>query len=171
MNVKGFFMKRSCLLFLFGVLFFSVGCAKKQIIANDGESVNASAPASQKFSKSSDMGDAQENSHLKVIRFAFDKSILSEEAKSILKSNADYLISNRRINVVVEGHTDSVGTIEYNLALGDRRAKKVKDFYIGLGIASKRISTISYGEEKPADASNTKAASAKNRRAETKVLN
>ncbi|MDR0486251.1 MAG: OmpA family protein [Elusimicrobiota bacterium] len=108
--------------------------------------------------------------YLKVVNFDFDKSEISSLAASILKENAQYLSANLNINIVVEGHCDSRGTVAYNLALGQRRALKVKEYYVSLGIASDRIAAISYGEEKPVDPEENEDAYAKNRRAETKMV-
>ena len=70
------------------------------------------------------------------------------------------------MNLVIEGHCDERGTNEYNMALGDRRARSARDFLVNLGVDASRISTVSYGEEKPADPGKTEEAWAKNRRAQ-----
>ncbi|MDR2772495.1 MAG: OmpA family protein [Elusimicrobiota bacterium] len=107
---------------------------------------------------------------LRAIHFAFDGSALSEEARSILKTNADYLIANPNINIVIEGHCDDRGTVAYNLALGQRRAVRVKEYYVGLGVAAARVATISYGKEQPVEFGENEMAWAANRRAETKII-
>jgi peptidoglycan-associated lipoprotein len=104
------------------------------------------------------------------IHFAFDSSVLSGQAQQILKRKAEYLRTNPDVRVTVEGHCDERGTNAYNLALGDRRADSVKDFLVNLGISLNRLSTISYGEERPIAMGQTEAAWAKNRRAQF-VLN
>lgn len=81
--------------------------------------------------------------------FDFDKSVLRDDAKATLNRNAAWLKANANARVSVEGHCDERGTNEYNLALGDRRAKAVKDFLVAAGIAANRLQTISYGEERP----------------------
>lgn len=81
--------------------------------------------------------------------FDFDKSILRPDAKATLDKNIEWMQANSDIRVVVEGHCDERGTNEYNLALGERRANAVKDYLVAGGIASNRIETISYGEERP----------------------
>ncbi|MHB8883351.1 MAG: peptidoglycan-associated lipoprotein Pal [Thermodesulfovibrionales bacterium] len=103
-------------------------------------------------------------SKLQDIRFAFDRYDLSDEAKSSVKNLADIMTKNKKIAVTIEGHCDERGTNEYNLALGDRRAKAAKEYLAALGIASGRIEVISYGEEKPVCAESTEACWAKNRR-------
>ena len=100
------------------------------------------------------------------IYFDFDSAQLLPQAQEILRQKADWLRSHVGASVIVEGHTDERGTVEYNLALGDRRAEAVKAFLVELGISPDRITTISYGEERPADPGHDEAAWAKNRRAQ-----
>jgi peptidoglycan-associated lipoprotein len=99
------------------------------------------------------------------IYFAFDDSSLDYQAQELLKQKAVWLQDNMDANVVIEGHCDERGTNAYNLALGERRADSVKVFLVNLGIADSRLTTISYGEEKPVDMGNNEEAWAKNRRA------
>jgi peptidoglycan-associated lipoprotein len=101
---------------------------------------------------------------LEDVHFDFDQSTLTPEAQAILKKNADWLRKNSSVSVEVEGHCDERGTIEYNLALGDRRARSAKDFLVNLGISSSRLRTISYGKEMPLDPGHNEAAWARNRR-------
>lgn len=86
---------------------------------------------------------------LRDIHFDFDKYDIREDMRSTLDSIAVWLKKNRGVNILIEGHCDERGTNEYNLALGDKRAKATKDYLFSLGVASNRINTISYGEEKP----------------------
>ena len=99
------------------------------------------------------------------IKFEFDSIRLSSEAQEILRKKAQWLKANPNATVTIEGHCDNRGTNEYNLALGDRRAYSAKVFLIDLGIAEKRLQTISFGEERPIDSAETEKAWAKNRRA------
>ena len=99
------------------------------------------------------------------IFFDFDSFAILPEAQDILSSKAEWLQSNPDISVTIEGHCDERGTIEYNLALGDRRAQSAKDFLMNLGIAESRLNTISYGEERPLVPDSNEDAWAKNRRA------
>lgn len=98
------------------------------------------------------------------IYFDFDKSGLKPEAKANLTQKADWLQKNMAYSVNIEGHCDERGTSEYNLALGERRAYSAKKFIEALGVSQDRISTISYGEERPADPGHDEEAWAKNRR-------
>jgi len=97
------------------------------------------------------------------IYFDFDKSMLKLDAQSLLKKKADWLKANPNTKVLIEGNCDERGTPEYNLALGERRAESAKKFLVDLGIDAKRISTISYGEERPVDSRHNEEAWAKNR--------
>jgi peptidoglycan-associated lipoprotein len=99
------------------------------------------------------------------ILFEFDSASLSVEAQEILRAKAAWLRENLRARVVIEGHCDERGTNEYNLALGDRRAFSSKSFLVDLGITDSRLTTISYGEERPVDSDSTEDAWTKNRRA------
>ena len=104
------------------------------------------------------------------IHFAFDSYELSSDARAALKNKAAVLEDNPDWRVVIEGHCDERGTDEYNLALGERRARAAYEFLVLLGIDADRLSIISYGEEKPVDPDHTEAAWAKNRRDEFRVI-
>ncbi|MFL5266545.1 MAG: peptidoglycan-associated lipoprotein Pal [Stellaceae bacterium] len=101
--------------------------------------------------------------------FAFDRSDISPEARQTLSRQADWLRRYPNVTVTIEGHCDERGTREYNLALGERRAQAVKNVLVALGIPAGRISTISYGKERPAVVGSTEDAYAQNRRAVTVV--
>ena len=100
---------------------------------------------------------------LSDVFFDFDQYNLSSEAKSTLEANAREL---KRVsgNVTIEGHCDERGTKAYNLALGDKRAGVAKDYLVSLGVTASRITTISYGKERPFDSGHDETAWAKNRR-------
>ncbi|WP_016955694.1 peptidoglycan-associated lipoprotein Pal [Catenovulum agarivorans] len=100
-----------------------------------------------------------------MLFFDFDDSQIQGKYFEILEAHAAYLRANPTAKVVVEGHCDERGTPEYNIALGERRAKSVAKYLQNLGVMSSQISTVSYGEEKSLDKSRTEAAFAKNRRA------
>jgi len=99
------------------------------------------------------------------IQFDFDKYNLKPEAQEILKTGATAYLKYREYKLVVEGHCDERGTVEYNLALGQRRADEAEKYLSDLGVEKERIKTISYGEEMPLDNGHDEAAWAKNRRA------
>ncbi len=105
------------------------------------------------------------SSKIKDVFFEYDRYELSQDAVNILYANASFLREHAELNFVIGGHCDERGTAEYNLALGERRAKVVRDFLVNLGIEPKRITGISYGEEKPFATGNTEEAYMQNRRA------
>lgn len=109
------------------------------------------------------------SSHLQTVYFDFDKYSLRPDAAETLKNNAWYLLDNPHIRVLVEGHCDDRGSNEYNMSLGEKRAKEVRDYLIQTGVAPDRVKIISYGEEKPAAPNGTEEGWALNRRAEFKV--
>ena len=98
------------------------------------------------------------------IYFDFDKSTLTPAAQDNLLRKAEWLRENGDVTVTIEGHCDERGTNEYNLALGDRRAESAKAFLVDLGIAASRITTISYGEERPVCTQHNEECWSKNRR-------
>jgi peptidoglycan-associated lipoprotein len=112
-------------------------------------------------------GQVFESSLLKDIHFDFDKYDVRPGDAAILKENAALLKKFPNVKIQIEGHCDERGTVEYNLALGERRANRTKDYLVSLGISAARISTISYGKEKPLDPGHDEDAWAKNRRAHT----
>ena len=103
---------------------------------------------------------------LSRIHFDFDKSDIKPEYKKTLEDNAAWLKKNKDAKVTVEGHCDERGTEEYNLALGNRRAKSTKGYLVSLGVDKGRLSTKSYGEEKPLETCHNESCWWKNRRAE-----
>ena len=100
------------------------------------------------------------------VPYAFDSAALSPMAQSILKRKATWLNDNPGQSVVIQGHCDERGTAEYNLALGERRAESARAYLVDLGSTSSRLSTISYGEERPLDPRSNEEAWAKNRRSQ-----
>jgi len=103
---------------------------------------------------------------LGTIYFDFDKYNLREDARRILDLNAEILKTNPDVNIVIEGHCDERGTNEYNLALGENRAKAAKDYLVRLGIDASRITTLSYGEEQPVAMGHDEESWSQNRRGE-----
>ena len=101
--------------------------------------------------------------------FNYDSSDLDSDAQELLQDQVAWLKQCSDVSVIVEGHCDERGTREYNLALGEKRAQSVKNYLISLGISSDRISTISYGKERPAVVGSNDGAWAQNRRSVTLV--
>ncbi|MFW5791989.1 MAG: peptidoglycan-associated lipoprotein Pal, partial [Desulfohalobiaceae bacterium] len=103
------------------------------------------------------------------VYFAFDSFEISQEARGKLERKANVLKQHQDLSLVIEGHCDERGTEEYNLALGERRARAAYEYLILLGVDSGRMQIISYGEERPADTDSNEAAWSRNRRCEFKV--
>ena len=101
--------------------------------------------------------------------FGYDSSDLDSDALELLQDQVAWLKQNSSVSVTIEGHCDERGTREYNLALGEKRAQAVKNYLIGLGISPDRVSTISYGKERPAVVGSNDGAWAQNRRSVTLV--
>ena len=97
--------------------------------------------------------------------FDFDDASLRDDAKQALEADAKYMESRPRQNVIIEGHCDERGSVEYNLALGEKRARAAKEYLVSYGISGSRMTTISYGKERPFDSGHNEEAWAKNRRA------
>jgi peptidoglycan-associated lipoprotein len=106
---------------------------------------------------------------VETVYFAYDSSSLTDAARATLTKNAEWLKGHSDVKVQVAGHCDQRGTEEYNLALGQRRAVQVRDYYKTLGIAANRIATISYGKEKPVCSRTGESCWSRNRRAATFV--
>lgn len=100
------------------------------------------------------------------VHFAFDSSAIDNEARAIIEAHAANLVAKRQIKVTLEGHCDERGTREYNLALGERRAKSVERMMKVLGVAANRIKTVSYGKEKPLCSEHEESCWHQNRRVE-----
>jgi peptidoglycan-associated lipoprotein len=115
-------------------------------------------------------GEVFESKLLKDVHFDFDKYEIRPEDAGILKENAGWLTKYPRVKIQIEGHCDERGTAEYNLALGERRSNSAKNYLLKLGIPGDRVSTISYGKERPLDPGHNEEAWGKNRRAHFIIL-
>ena len=105
-----------------------------------------------------------------TVLFALDQYDIDPSARAILDSQAEWLQRNPNVRITVEGHCDERGTREYNLALGDRRANAAKNYLAARGVSPGRMTTISYGSERPAETGSDEQAYAANRRAVTIVV-
>jgi peptidoglycan-associated lipoprotein len=125
------------------------------------------APTSAKSAEDQAANAAASASTLETVYFDFDRSDLRQDARNVLAKNAEILLKSKRtVKIRIEGHTDERGSAEYNLALGERRAKAALQYLVTLGVQPERFSIVSYGKEKPAVQGNDEGAWAKNRRAE-----
>ena len=173
------FKKFLILAFLF---FFITACATKQ---NETADTSGSGSTSSGSDVSSDsegtitetagsgiVSGSQEDLIVNVgdrVFFGYDSSDLDSDALELLQDQVAWLKQNSDVTVTIEGHCDERGTREYNLALGEKRAQAVKNYLIGLGINPDRVSTISYGKERPAVVGSNDGAWAQNRRSVTLV--
>lgn len=175
------------LVFACSALFLMTSCAKKQVMTGAPEKPPMAAPPpgdTEAYKKA----EAERQARLAALAsaeqlrgeirafeaenvfFDFDKSELKPEARAILVKKAEWLRNNSEFSVRIEGHCDERGTNEYNLALGERRANAAWKFLNALGISGNRMTTISYGEERPADPKHNEDAWSKNRRDEFKLI-
>jgi peptidoglycan-associated lipoprotein len=177
------------ILFLcFGLIL--MGCPKKPVIREEPSAkkeeaakIEAERMAKEKESKAKEEfeksliakrtpgieGEVFESSLLKDIHFDFDKYDIRPGDMTILRENAALLKKYPKVKIQIEGHCDEKGTVEYNLALGERRATSTKNYLVSLGISADRLSTISYGKERPLDPGHNEDAWTKNRRAHTVI--
>ncbi|MDA8432332.1 MAG: peptidoglycan-associated lipoprotein Pal [Nitrospiraceae bacterium] len=164
------------------VAFAAAGCAQKAVTKPEAEKTTEQKEAAEKApekvteqktaakesvtSMEKETTGMEETEGLfKDLLFDFDKYDVKDEYKPELKSIAEWMTKHAGAKLSIEGHCDERGTNEYNLALGDKRAKAVKDYLVSLGVPSDRLETISYGEEKPLCTEHTEDCWAKNRRA------
>lgn len=179
------------LICLLGVVFF--GCAPKKIVQPQQPAVTPQEPRERAMEVEPERKTSEEKITeqqlakietkevetpkyieekivFEDIYFDFDKYDIRPDGKPALHSLADWLLKNTSGRLVVEGHCDERGTNEYNIALGDRRAKATRDYLVALGVASGRVEMMSYGEEKPQCTAQTEECWQKNRRAHFVIL-
>jgi peptidoglycan-associated lipoprotein len=154
-----------------------VSCsAKKKSGLEEGEgklgedTLGTTPGGSLDVARAGGLGAAAAEGPLTDIHFAYDSFDLEPEARQTLKQNAAWLESHPDAHVEIEGHCDDRGTVEYNLALGTKRAAAVKSYLESLGISASRITTVSYGEELPLCHEETESCWSTNRRAHSVVV-
>lgn len=163
-----------------GLCFLLLSCSKKDVKQDEPlmspDSSSGLAPGDVPVQSDPmgatgiDSGLTDSGSEFRTTYFDYDSYNLRADARAALKENAAWLKKNKSVNVQIEGHCDERGTTEYNLALGERRANAARDFLVRLSVPKSRLSVISYGEERPADADHDESAWSKNRRAAFVVL-
>ncbi len=180
----------SFVLILFVSMFALWGCAKSAEVTAVPEAQPAAAEAEQseaakaeaqaqaekertaaeararEESETSERAAAAAGAGLNAVYFDFDRSFIRDDARPVMKANAEWLKANPNAQVRIEGNCDERGTIEYNQALGQRRAAAARKYLTDLGIASSRVKLISYGKEKPVCSEQTEECWQKNRRAD-----
>jgi len=148
------------------VAFLAVGCSSNK--PKNKQDAGAEGANGANAGLTLDLnGDSDSNTAggLQTVYFSLDSSSLEGSTKATMDSNADYLKTNATVDVQVEGHCDERGGRQYNLALGERRAKAVRDYLVAKGVEAKRLSVISYGNERPVAEGQDESAWSKNRRA------
>ena len=162
------------------IVLFVAACATKPKDSSDSSGSGSSSSGSDVSSEgtitetsgSGIVSGSQEDLIVNVgdrVFFGYDSSDLDSDALELLQDQVAWLKQNSDVSVTIEGHCDERGTREYNLALGEKRAQAVKNYLIGLGINPDRVSTISYGKERPAVVGSNDGAWAQNRRSVTIV--
>jgi peptidoglycan-associated lipoprotein len=159
-------LKKSFLFTLLITALFSTGCgtAKKKAGPNDGAGSSDAANSGSSLELNGD-SDSSKAGGLVTVYFDFNSSSLTGDTLEQLKSNAAFLKENAAVVVQIEGHADERGGVQYNLALGEKRAKTVKEFLAANGVKSARMTTISYGKERPVSFGHDEESWSKNRRA------
>lgn len=184
-------MKRSAkvigiaMLVLCVFLMFATGCSKKVVSKEEGPGVGVKKEdkaaeltaeearqealrrdaAAAAAAAAAEAAERAAKMQFDDIRFAFDKSAIEPAARGTLAKVGDWMMKNRNYALVIEGHCDERGTVEYNLALGQRRADAAMKYLVDLGVGKADITTVSFGKERPLDPAQNEEAWAKNRRA------
>jgi peptidoglycan-associated lipoprotein len=160
------------MLFIVPGLMLTASCAKKVVkpeaaVSKTDDSAKKAAPEAPKADDSAKSAAlaAREKFMKQDVNFAFDSAVLDATAQAILKDKAGWMKSNMDAATTIEGHCDERGTVAYNIALGERRAEAAKAFLVNLGVPAAKMTTISFGKEKPLDPGHNEQAWAKNRRA------
>jgi peptidoglycan-associated lipoprotein len=150
------------LVLVLGVAAVAAGCGgknKKRDTAGGGDGSGVGdthAGDTHKGNTDTGAGGPKDPNLQEIVYFEFDSSQLDEAGRAKLEENADWLKKDPARTLTIEGHTDEVGTPEYNLGLGERRAQASRDYLLKLGIDAKRVSIITFGEEKPAGTEDSK---------------
>jgi len=141
------------------------GCAKKNKPDADANAMMDRNVTDKVMNPDVQGSDSGQIEGLSSVHFDYDKSNLTPETKRLISENVHWLKKHSKFNLEIQGHCDRHGSEEYNLALGERRAKAVMHYMVSLGVKSHRLTTISYGNERLLDTAETDEADAKNRRA------
>jgi peptidoglycan-associated lipoprotein len=150
--------------------------AQKDTAASTGEAAATTRETSREPARTTEAsGEARERSSksasgLRPVYFDFDRSTIRDDARDVLKANAEWLRANPKVKIRIEGNCDERGTVEFNQVLGQQRAAGAKRYLTGLGIAVSRISLISYGKEKPVCKESTEECWQKNRKDDFVVM-
>lgn len=143
----------------------TVSCSKKQTVAGEGEGTETYSVNDSDIASGRADSDSNNAMGLKTVYFPFDSFELTGESKATLQQNAEILKSNPALKIQIEGHCDERGGIQYNLALGEKRANAARRQLQAMGVANSRIETISLGKERPIALGQTETDHGQNRRA------
>lgn len=159
--------KRLSIAFSVLALVAVTGCGGKKVDESMETDVSTSIPEAVNADSNASMGDSDSGRAmgLQTIQFPYDAFALDASAKAQLAANAEILKANGGMKIQIEGHCDQRGGIQYNIALGEKRANAVKGYLQDMGIDGSRMTTISFGKERPIDPGMSEDAYAKNRRA------
>jgi peptidoglycan-associated lipoprotein len=154
------------------VLVLAPGCSSRKKVSSEAqieppptETTTPPPPSEEAPPPPPPSGDTGEKLALEDAFFDYDDFSLRQDAKTALERDGKFLEKNASTKVVIEGHCDERGSVEYNLALGEKRARAAKDYLVSYGVSGGRLTTISYGKERPFDPGHDESAWAKNRRA------
>jgi len=163
---------------MLAMVFLFTSCAKKKpVVAPTPEPVSVEvedvdkkvekpALTEEEIFQQKTVEELNKAAHLKRINFDFDRFFVREDMKPILQANADWLRRFPTVEIVIEGHCDERGTVEYNMALGEKRAQSARNYLVSLGIPANRVKTVSYGKNRPLVPGVDEASYFQNRRAE-----
>ena len=140
-------------------------CSSKKKTDDAANGMNDGSVATRDMGYDAVGSDSGKIAGLHSVNFEYDQSRLTADARKKLADNVSWMKSNPGVSLQVEGHCDQRGSVEYNLSLGERRAKAVKTYMVSLGADASKLPTISYGKEKLLDSGDSEAAMAHNRRA------
>lgn len=142
-------------------------CSKKA--KNDGSAEGGGAVSDSDISSGAADSDSGKAMGLRTVHYAYDSAVLDAGAKADLDHNAGILKNNTSVKIQIEGHCDERGGIQYNIALGERRANSARSYLTHHGVKGNRITVISYGKEKPVDSGSSEESWSKNRRANFRI--
>ena len=176
-------MKRVLIVIAVSMMVFLVteGCKKKEVVTEptpDPEVQKVEEPVTQveqpvlteeEIIEKMTLEEINKEGHLSLINFDFDKYAIKDEMKPLLQKNAEWLLRHGKIQIAIEGHRDERGTEEYNMALGEKRAKAAQAYLVSLGVPAERMTVISYGKSKLLSLGNSEDDHYQNRRAEFRV--
>ena len=171
------------LLLILGLTSFLFGCSSDKVkedaivavedLSSEQDKSNAAGSDAQAYgtedtstSKFSQLNDPQSPLSVRVIYFEYDSSEIRSEYRSVIENHSEYLSENAGTTITLEGHADELGSREYNLALGERRAQSIKQQMMLLGVSSSQVRLVSYGEERPEVDGHDEVSWQKNRRVE-----